>query len=382
MKVELVDQAGNQPFMTVFGDLPTVTRSADIMVKFEYNNATVDTTPTVSGTGSTGNASSLATVSTGVGVGLARLETVRSIRYRAGFAGYAMFTTAYTTPEANTVQRHGPFGTDNGFWVGYNGTTFSVAYRKAGSDNVVAVDMAELTWLDTTKLNLYRVDFGFLGIAPITYWVHGGVNRGWIPMAVIDKTNTQVATHINQPMLPIRMEAQRTSGTGANLVVSTASWCGGTYGADNEDHVSARPFAATSSKTLSGSTLTNLLTIENQSTFQTLTNRVVSELLLLNLATDGTKAVEFRLLKGATLGGSPSYSNVDATNSVCRTDTAGTTVTGGTYVGSFFLSKVAQDRVYLADLGFEILPGEKLTIAAISTSASDVYASARWREMF
>jgi len=82
------------------------------------------------------------------------------------------------------------------------------------------------------------------------------------------------------------------------------------------------------------------------------------------------------------LGGSPSYANIDAVNSVLQIDTAGTTVTGGTLMYALELAKVESKVLNLLDAHIKMLPGETLTVSASSASASDISITVRERELF
>jgi hypothetical protein len=100
------------------------------------------------------------------------------------------------------------------------------------------------------------------------------------------------------------------------------------------------------------------------------------------MVADGTKNTEIRIYKNATLAGSPSYANIDATNSVIQVDTAGTTVSGGTLLSTFFLGKTESRTIDIAESDMCMYAGETLTFAAYSTANTDAGVSIRWHEYF
>jgi len=385
-----IDRANRNAFNSIFGESIVGHKIADINIQFQYNIATKDVTSTVANSATVTQANSTAVISSGTNAaGSAELESVDVLRYRAGHEGFAFFTAAFTTGVADSHQYAGIYSDDDGFLIGYDGVNFSAGFRKATSDTFTTQANFSLDnldgngdsgfTLDPTKLNIYRISFGWLGVAPVTFEVFAGVKNGWIPFHQIEFHNLQTTTSINNPVLPVKMEAVN-SGNTTDLVVKTGSWSAGIVnGAKNP---AGRHFATDNSKSVGVSTLTNILTLKNVITFQSKTNRVKVLLKSVSGATEGNKPVVVRLLKDATLGGTPSYSNIDATNSVIQLDTAGTTVTGGTLELPLAMAKADSLFEKVEELEITILPGETLTIAAISSNANDVTNSVRWEELF
>jgi len=98
----------------------------------------------------------------------------------------------------------------------------------------------------------------------------------------------------------------------------------------------------------------------------------------------GNALTTVRLVKNATLGGTPSWADINTANSVAEVDTAGTTVTGGTELFEEVISG-QRGNVFqkLQDWTFIIDPGETLTIAAsTSTGTATVDAAMLWKELF
>ena len=90
------------------------------------------------------------------------------------------------------------------------------------------------------------------------------------------------------------------------------------------------------------------------------------------------------MIKDATLGGSPSYTDVSTNTSVIDYDTAGTTVTGGTVIDFGSLASagsLSESGTTTTDV--ELLPGETLTLAVnATTSTTDATVTIRWVEDF
>lgn len=388
---KILGSGGAQVDVSRYGQLVTGVRGDDVLVRFEYNNSPEDITETVSGTGVVANAAAMASVSPGTGVGAASINSNGIITYRPGHEVYGFFTTLYATPEADTYQRHGIYNSDDGFFFGYEGTTFGVTIRKDTSDTQIAqadwnIDTCDGNGVSGFDLNhqsllQYKITYGWLGSAPITFWVYAGIDYDWIRVHVIDQTNVSTSPSISEPSQWIEMEAGRTTGTGTAFKVKTSSWNGGTIEGAHT-HAGHRVFAGETITSLLAATETLMAAFRNKSTFQGRTNKVTIEAVYMGAATDGSKSVLIRFYKNAVITGG-AWNDVDADSSVTEVNTTAT-VAGGKYELTVPLSKI--DSVSL-DLGaghihLELRPGETMSVTGFSANANDVELSFRWEEYF
>lgn len=374
------DAAGRGNFNAIFGDKVVSEREPDILVQFQYNIATDDVTTATSGTGAASHSTATAILTTGASTGAASLISVDVVRYQPGFDGYAYFTAAFSGSDAGSVARIGLFDATDGMFIEHSG---GVAYcvRRTGTadDKIAIVKPFKAADLDYTKINIYRISYGWLGVAPIAFEVYSGLVDGWVVLHAFEVLNKQTTPSINQPSLPLTASVTRTSGSGA-ITLHTCSWSAGRIGSHGV--LSSDRSFGTSRAKAAVSTETAILTVNNAATFQGKANRVVIEVDAVSFASDGSKTATFNLKRGATLGGSPSYADVSANSSVASVDVAGTTVTGGTNLLPIQLAKVDAIFIPTTDLHIKLRPGETLTISASSAAASDVVASIRWRELF
>jgi hypothetical protein len=130
------------------------------------------------------------------------------------------------------------------------------------------------------------------------------------------------------------------------------------------------------------STETNILTIRNKATYQTVPNRVIVQPDFITMAVDGTKNATIRVYVNASLGGTPSYTDVRTNNSVVDYDTAGTTVSGGVLVATFALDKTGSLSQPFKEFNFMLMPGQTMTFSAASTANTDATVSVAWAERF
>ena len=388
------DYLNRQGHVGIFGDQIVSPRLDDISVQFQYNIASNDVTSAVTGSGvveHNGTNFMRVRAGTGAAAGTAKATSVDTVRYRTGHDIYVYFTCYFSAPAANGKQYIGLLDAVDGVAIGYNGTNFGTLYRSGGADvfktqsgfnknTMLAESFGDGSGyvLDPSKVNLYRINLGYLGIAPIIFEVYGGTDFGWVPFHVMEFTNQQTTTHLQNPILPMRVEVESTGN--AVLDIHTPSWNAGVL-IDRQDEKADRFQTARNSKT-SVSTETNIFTLKNLATFQGKVNHIVSELISISASADGAKNVIVYFKKNATLGGSPSYANIDAVNSVMQIDTAGTTVTGGTLMYALELAKVESKVLNLFDAHIKILPGETLTVSASSAAASDISITVRERELF
>lgn len=386
----LADYFGRQAQVAIFGDQIVSTRLDDISVQFQYNIASKDVTSIVTGSGVVEHDGvNMMRVQAGAGAaaGTAKATSVDCVRYRTGHDIYALFTCRWSAPIVGGKQYIGLFDGTDGVALGYNGLGFGSLFRSASVDTFTDDNNFSRTSLlpnssgfilNPLYINLFRLNLGYLGIAPIIWEVYGGISKGWIPFHIMEFTNQQLSTHLTNPILPMRVEVE-SSGNGI-VDIHTPSWNAGVT-IDHQDEKADRFKTVRNSKT-GITTETNIVTLKNQASFQGKANRIVTELTYISCSADGTKNVTIYLKKGATLGGSPSYSDLDAVNSVCQKDTAGTTITGGEIVFALELGKVDSRLIDLTNLHIRLQPGETLTASGTSASASDIAITLSEREMF
>lgn len=175
--------------------------------------------------------------------GGAKGVSVYSCKYRPAHEQYAFFTAAFTTGVANSYQRIGLYDTNNGFFIGYEGTSFGVTLRTGTADTTVA----RASWngdpldgssgsrftrggtpeaINLTYSNLYRIRFAWLGSASVFFEVFSP-DGGWITFHTIRVPNSQLNPSIQNPQLPLTIDIRKTSGA-SDLSLYTACVAAGT----------------------------------------------------------------------------------------------------------------------------------------------------------
>ena len=251
--------------------------SANFSQALNYN----DLTTTVSGGATITQANGSATIASGTATtAAATLQSNAVISYTPGHEIFSLFTAAFTAPtSAASYQRIGLFDASNGFFIGYNGTSFGITWRQGGVDTFIpqaSFNEDTLTGsinsfftsnqsavvFDPTKKNIFRIRFGWLGSAPVRFEILSPDGR-WVRFHVIRYPNTAVAPHLYNPNLPVTAEVNKTASDATNLQISTSSWDAGVVDSTDSDlsytgTISAANGAVTSNAAQKGTVSINI----------------------------------------------------------------------------------------------------------------------------
>lgn len=232
----------------IFGTLVTANRFNEIEVEFfsdtPGNLVTVTTTNGGTATQSLGAALFSTTANAN---GTAKGVSLTNVLYRAMAEVYACFTAAFTTPTDagpnKSYQRIGLYSATDGFFVGYKDNVFGVTWRENSVDTFVAQSAwngdtlsgaagskftraGVIEALDKTKLNIYRIRFGWLGSAPATLELLAP-DGNWIAAHTFRFPNLQTVPLTTTPNLPMTIDVAKTGSDATNLVITTGCWAGG-----------------------------------------------------------------------------------------------------------------------------------------------------------
>jgi hypothetical protein len=332
--IAVSDVSGNQAFNGIFGERFVAHRLPKISANFCYPPDTRSSTQTTLNGGSVSLVDSQLTLQTGVNVaGFASIQTSDYLRYSAGRDAEAMFTRIFTIGKANSRDYGGLFDANDGFFLGMNGVDFVAGVRRLTVDILVKQSNFNRDKLDgngpsgfvldITKMNIFRINYGYLGIAPCYYQIFGGSEIGWITFHVHDVVNKQAMTHISNPYLPLRIEVAN-SGNNTNIVAKVGSVYAGTIDGAGAVDSSSREF--TESRSFAGVTSgTNkpLIFFHNKPTFGGVANKIDDLLIKIGFAVEGTKTVKISLYKinAEPVGGT--WTDVETANSNMRINIGG-----------------------------------------------------------
>jgi hypothetical protein len=372
-----------------FGNLSTSALSPRIQLQFPYTINTDQITTAVTGSGTATHSSPFAVCSTTAAINSsARIQSRDNLHYRTGEGGLCLFTAIFTTGAANSIQEVGLGDAVNGFFLGYNGASLGINRRSNSGDNYIP----QTDWnkdkmngtglsgclLDPTKGNVYKIQYQWLGFGAINFYIESQFTGKFVFVHQIQYTNQNTTTSVLNPSLPLSLSASNTTNN-TNIVVKVPSIAAFVEGAIDETGL----INSINNQKSGVTTRTNILTIRNNATFGGISNKKFVELELLSIANTSSADALFQLVINTALGGSPSYNDISTNTSVVSFDVAGTTVTGGRVVASFYLNGNTNIQVILDNLGIVLNNLDTLTISATSLGAAIVAsAGITWSEQF
>ncbi len=384
---------------TSFGELSVAEQTPHVQVMFAYNiNADLATT-TVADGGTAAAAGGLLVLSTGTdAAGVATIDSVNVLRYGAGQGGIVRFTTVFTEGVADSQQIAGLGDDVDGFFVGYNGTSFGVMRRSGGVDDWIAIE----DWnrsvpvpspenrrgyslrynvpieLDFTKGQVWQIRYQWLGFGEIEFSVENPNTGSFEIVHRIQYANSAVVPSILNPTLPMHMSVKNTGNT-SSLVLKSSSM----YAAIDGKEPDLFTRNSVSAEAASSATEAVFLTIRNRATYVSITNRVRALLDMLILTVDTGNLQKFRVLRNASLTGA-SFSDVSTNTSIMEVDTSASAFSGGTELMSIPMPGAMVFSLDIASLDLSLNPGDSIsvTVDLLQGAAADVGCSMSWRELF
>lgn len=376
-------------FSSAFGETLVVQPSPRVLIHFPYNLNTDIVTTSNTGSGTVTHSNHFAVIQSGAATSSSgTLESKGLLEYNPGTGGLARFTAIFDTPADGNTQIAGIGSSTDGYFFGYNGETFGILHRARGSDSWIPQD----TWNGNQMLgneryvqtlvpqngNVYQIRYQWLGFGAIQFCIENSESGQFCVVHTIYYANKNTSVSVNNPTFPFYCISSNTTNS-TNVQIKVPSI--GLYIEGMENNVGEVRNAIDNTKT-GVTTETNIITIRNKTTYQSENNRVIINPDLLTMAVDGTKNSVLRVWLNATLGGSPSYTDISTNTSVVEYDTAGTTVSGGKLVGSFAVSKAGSLVQEFRDFNLLLNPGSTITITAESSASTDATAAIAWAERF
>jgi len=383
--------------VSVFSDLWVSERKDDFAVQFQYNIPSDEVVVTTDATGTVTQDDSMAIVQTGTGqFATAGVRSRKPLRYLPGHECYGLFTAIFTvTGEPGsqvgidgTEQLCGMFDSMEGYYIGFQGEEFFVARRKDGQefrtlqsefnqDNLTG-EGGSLSCPDFTKLNVFRIRFGWLGAAIISFEIMRP-QGDWLEFHRLLTPGALEGTTIGNPVLPMRFFADN-GDTEQNITMKTGSWNGGRIGGDANRANRYQSFG--NQKLVDPNVLTSIFQLRSAEEFHGRPNRVLVKLLFISAATNANNLATIRILKDSTVTGE-NFSTLDPENSVISVDTAGGEVTEiGDEIFLFGVARASSEAVDISEMQILIERGDQFTFAIMQPSENQSLIAVRWHEEF
>ena len=389
--------------LTAFGDLRTAELSPIFQGSFEYtvdNTELTENSAVAPATVTQANGMAVVTTSTTAGK-KASLKSKTHAKYMAGLGGLLRFTAIFTTPVAGTFQWAGimdELGSTasfkNGFSIGYNGTSLCIARfqndvlfqvnRDSWDDKLDGTGASGMT-IDTTKLNVFEIRFQYLGGGAIQFFVEDDSTGNFVVFHKILYANLNTSPSVYNPNFHYFIFADNGATTNS-IVVKSASYAYFIEGKSELSEIHQPQFSSGAKQKIAVTSEVAIFTLKVKTSYAGKTNFI--PILIENIgasieASSANNLGIIRLVRNATLGGVPFYSDINTTDSVVSIDTAGITVTGGKTLMSFQLAgKNDKINERLLDLKLILQDGDTITLTGSSANLATINGNILWKELF
>jgi len=359
------------------------------LVQNDYTYAinTETSSTTVTGSGTVVLSTNTVLVNSGAATtSSAILTSKKNVKYRIGQGIRVMVTPIFTAGVVGNVQLCGVGSSNDGFFFGYNGTSFGVMRRSAGVDNWIPQTTWNVDKMDGAGIsrmilnpqlgNIYMIQFQWLGYGMISFGIEDPISGTFQMVHNINFANSSTTTSLQFPYLNCWASSTNTTNA-TNIPVNVCCFSAFVEGVPT---FNGPKFSVDNNKTLGTNVLVPLITIRNKSTFASKTNRISIYIRNLSASTDSRTAV-CTVFKNPTLN-SAVYTDINTNNSCVEYNTAATTISGGSAIWTFCLGNSTGMNQLFNNYEISLEPGETLSWAArIPTAANTVVCTAfNWVE--
>ena len=371
-----------------FGNLATTQLTPIIQLQFPYVINTDAVNTTVTGSGAVSESSPFAVVSTTAATNSsASVESKGNLHYRTGQGGLCMFTAIFTAGIAGSVQEVGLGSSVDGFFFGFNGASFGINKRTNSADGYIPQSSWNKDKMDgtgrsgmtlvPTNGNVYKIQYQWLGFGAINFYIENPDTGQFVIVHQIQYANNFTVTSVINPSMPLSFKASNTTNN-TNIAIKVPS-----IACFVEGTLSNFGLLHSINNAKSATTQLNILTIKVNATFGGIVNKEFVLPLFLSIANTSNADATFKIILNTALGGSPSYTDISTNTSVVSYDTAGTTITGGRVIATYYLNGNSDAQINIENLNFRLNPSDILTISATSSGAAIAASAAiTWSENF
>ncbi len=389
---------------SAFNELLVVQPTARIQLQFPYSNINTDYVTATTASGGTvtagpaasANANLVSLTTTVTSGSSAILSSNRRLHYHPGQGSVCEFTAIYGTGIVNNNQLVGIGNAQDGFFFGYNGLAFGILQRSSSSGSLVDTWTAQTAWnvdkmdgtgtsgitLNPQTGNIYKIQFQWLGFGVINFFITNPNDGTLILVHRILWPNAHTTSStLNGSMQLYAQNINTSISTGTTLkICSMAAFVEGVLSPIENVR---NAFVTTTGRAAPAASITNILAIQNKTTFNGVTNQVPIFLNAISLVATATANARIDLYLNPTLSGALTFTDINASTSVVAQSTTSVTVTSGKLLISFYVDATSSVIFDLESYNIFLNPGDVLVIAGqgIGGSAS-TFASVTWNERF
>jgi hypothetical protein len=313
---------------------------------FRYGKEPLLWEDVVTGTGATahnanGGYIELTTGGTASGAKVRR-ATRQYFRYQPGKGGLVLISgaPAPSGTHANVVRRGGLFDANAGIFIKEQAGAWSLVIRSKTSGSVVDTEYPAASWngapvtMDPAKTVLFGIAYEWLGVGRVQLLAADPATEELTIVHTVGNVNQAAVPYMQTATLPVAFEIENvgvadqahTVNQICTAVISEGGW----------EEGRGITFATSNGVTTIGATTRRpILSIAPALTFGGVENRVLLDLISMEMTASGQSGY-WELVYNGTLTGA-SFANVDATNSSVQVDVAATAITGGVVIDSGFV---------------------------------------------
>lgn len=426
--------------ISALGELLTVESTPIIQLQYPYNSFNPNYVLTNSSNGGSVDVTgtNLATLTSGTTAGgSATLWSKGRLPYQSSQGSSSVFSTIFTAGTSGCSQQIGlgNFTTyggtiiQDGFFFGYfngtsynysgivdgvyTGTTFGIMHTCNGStcfypqsewnqDSFNGAGASGIS-LDTTKGNVYKIQYQWLGFGVIKFFIENPISGVLTLVHMIEYPNTNIATSLLQPTMQLVAQVVNSSGGGSGVVLKNPFFAGFIQGKINTNRDTRYTVSNSTSVYAipnNAPTFNHVLSIQNGTVFNGINNQVIVSpdwVSLIN--TVNNSEVMFTFFLNPSYGTTPTFKSFstifDTTTSVMNFSSSGSgtgsgygnvsTVTAGLGSPLFSVYLVGNSSLLfsLSDINLQLQPNDVLCIAATRISGRGaVLAAISWLESF
>jgi hypothetical protein len=251
-----------------------------------------------------------------------------------------------------------------------------------------SLNVAQASWnitttpfvgFDETMLNLYRIEYGYLGAVSMVFSIYNPSTGFFVPVHRQEWANSYSTPIFGNPDMKIGWTSASLGASGTNLTVTGASAYVAVAG---ENVFRNQSYADTNTVASVGGTFTPLITIKNRITLGEKFNLGKIAVIEISVENEHTKSSTVEIIINGTLTGVCNFQLVDNVNSIALIDKASTGISGGRIVSSFQVASNGEKTEDLSKFFIELLPEDTLTVAAAANTgtASNINVSINWIE--
>jgi len=374
---------------SAFNELMVAQLSGISQIQFPYNVNTSIVNTSLTGSGSVTHSTSMARINSGAASSSSATMTSREVvHYLSGQGILTLFTCIYGSPAPGNIQVSGIGDELDGFFFGYNGTTFSVLHRNTGVDNWIPQSSWNVDKFDGTGIsgvtinphmgNVFKIQFQWLGFGSIKFFIENPDTGEFNLVHSISYSNANIIPSTQNPCFYLFCESKNTSNT-TNITTSISSMGAFTEGLVN--NIGSKN-AESNTKTVS-MLETNIITIKDNTSYAGKVNRTRLLFDSLSIMNDSNSAAVIRMRLNPIVAGLPVFTDIDPNTSCASYDKVGTLVTEGTMFFSFFIAEKSSRDINLDDFNVRLFPNEKLVFSGQSMgSNSTLSVGVSWRTDF